>query len=1116
MNGQKDDGITHVLWHIQEDTCFEDETKPYRNHCFIVNSRKIPPEKVVFTHHTFYYHETQPRTWNIKYIPASFLFGRSQLQTESQWISAQQFLIENHTLIHLGKNNTYVNGKKAHEIQLKIGDQIVVLGCVFYYFEDWILCSQPFKKSDPIVYERKERSLPKKEVTDSIHLEPVELEMFKTMATPATLSLFQTLSASSMMLVSTLTGMLIQMHLQPERMQDIAWMSVTSFTMAGSCILIGCMNRKIQNKNNKKTKEKEEQQYKQYVNSTLQSCLETYQTCIKQFEKEQQDWDTLNNSVCNIFEEEFLLPIKKIEQSKPLLILPRMGYEYQTHPLYQYLQDVYQQSFCNMPSWQYFKPKQKVWIQSLHYENVFIQFAWANTTYKWVWLGDVQEQWTWQDVCLYERQRLWIQKESDIHLLHTLLQKNVPYVIGAVNEALLKKILNQYSASVLYFSKHNAHITFDTVYSSIDVAQHDISQLRKPPIFCAETEKHWNQTFGIQTYEDLNLHTIRQQQKDLKIPIGFWKEEAIVLDLNDAHGLIAGTTGSGKSEFLMSLLFQLCVRFSAKRMQYILVDFKGGAFSFAFEQFAHCAGIITNLDMQEMERFQMSLQCEMEKRQKKIQNFLKSHPSQTAHIDTLNSFGVSMSHVFIIIDEFAQLKAMYPDMLKYLIEVARIGRSLGVHLILSTQKPSGIVDDQIWANSKFRICFRVQTPMDSKEVLMNDKACFFNRPGQFCLQYEMEEKMGIGLYSQEPVNAECIRPWGFVGEEDKEIASQKVSEYLTDKIKQEKEQQKWIVYPSLKHLESSTLALIDVPQQQCVRQWNIKYGESCFLLVQKQSVLEQIQELIAHEYEDIYVWNENVDITSYWQLNQTKQKFTLFLDDNVIDPSLFQKENVRLFCIQKSYALYGKDSFTYHVACSFADRENAKTMFQTYKVQKQEFPYALIQSNDILYTMKWKTRWKVKPRRKASCLSIQRAWTPTMYKKAFSSLVIGYDAESYLPIEIDETRPCILLYQNEVLHDQVQTLIHLWKMMKPALQITFQEKTCCFDIWAGHAETMKEWMMSDAFQSIVGQSQIVWLSYGCNDYVQFVRKPMVFEEAELIVWDASKRRLGQRLEFKDE
>lgn len=93
-----------------------------------------------------------------------------------------------------------------------------------------------------------------------------------------------------------------------------------------------------------------------------------------------------------------------------------------------------------------------------------------------------------------------------------------------------------------------------------------------------------------------------------------------------------------------------------------------------------------------------------------------------------------MPHLILIVDEFAELKREQPDFMKELVSAARIGRSLGVHLILATQKPSGVVDDQIWSNSKFRLCLKVQNKNDSNEVLKSPVAAEIKEPGRAYLQ----------------------------------------------------------------------------------------------------------------------------------------------------------------------------------------------------------------------------------------------------------------------------------------------------------------------------------------------------------------------------------------------
>src|SRR5699024_2494634 len=95
---------------------------------------------------------------------------------------------------------------------------------------------------------------------------------------------------------------------------------------------------------------------------------------------------------------------------------------------------------------------------------------------------------------------------------------------------------------------------------------------------------------------------------------------------------------------------------------------------------------------------------------------------------------IPLLHLILIVDEFAELKMDQPEFMKELISTARIGRSLGVHLILATQKPSGVVDPQIWSNSRFKLCLKVQTREDSNEVLKSPLAAEITEPGRAYLQ----------------------------------------------------------------------------------------------------------------------------------------------------------------------------------------------------------------------------------------------------------------------------------------------------------------------------------------------------------------------------------------------
>ena len=103
-----------------------------------------------------------------------------------------------------------------------------------------------------------------------------------------------------------------------------------------------------------------------------------------------------------------------------------------------------------------------------------------------------------------------------------------------------------------------------------------------------------------------------------------------------------------------------------------------------------------------------------------------------------------IAHLFIVSDEFAELKEQQPEFMDKLISVARVGRSLGVHLILATQKPGGVVDQQIWSNTKFRVCLKVQDTSDSQEVLKKPDAAYLKKTGRFYLQVGYDEVYTLG------------------------------------------------------------------------------------------------------------------------------------------------------------------------------------------------------------------------------------------------------------------------------------------------------------------------------------------------------------------------------------
>ena len=222
------------------------------------------------------------------------------------------------------------------------------------------------------------------------------------------------------------------------------------------------------------------------------------------------------------------------------------------------------------------------------------------------------------------------------------------------------------------------------------------------------------------------------------------------------HGLIAGMTGSGKSEFIITYILSLAVNYHPDDVSFVLIDYKGGGLTGAFTnaeagmRLPHLAGTITNLDISEIQRALVSIQSELRRRQTLFNEAREQLSEGTIDIykyQRLYHEGLvkePVSHLLIISDEFAELKAQQPEFMDQLISTARIGRSLGVHLILATQKPSGVVNDQIWSNSRFRVCLKVQEKSDSVDMIKNPDAANIKQTGQFYLQVGYNEFYGFG------------------------------------------------------------------------------------------------------------------------------------------------------------------------------------------------------------------------------------------------------------------------------------------------------------------------------------------------------------------------------------
>ena len=224
----------------------------------------------------------------------------------------------------------------------------------------------------------------------------------------------------------------------------------------------------------------------------------------------------------------------------------------------------------------------------------------------------------------------------------------------------------------------------------------------------------------------------------LRAPIGKTSRDAeLIFDLNDTdgahgpHGLIGGMTGSGKSELLRTIVLSLALTHHPYDLNFALIDYKGGATFNDLDQLPHTVGVITDIETYASygERVILSLSSEIERRKRIVEQARAIFGFGRSHIDEYRKLSVRrpLPRLVVIFDEFASFKQKHPEESKMLIDIARQGRSLGVHMILATQNPRSAVDDQVRQNSTFRIALRVSEPSDSNELIGIPDAAFLTR-----------------------------------------------------------------------------------------------------------------------------------------------------------------------------------------------------------------------------------------------------------------------------------------------------------------------------------------------------------------------------------------------------
>ncbi|MET9253164.1 FtsK/SpoIIIE domain-containing protein [Streptomyces sp. NPDC003717] len=230
-------------------------------------------------------------------------------------------------------------------------------------------------------------------------------------------------------------------------------------------------------------------------------------------------------------------------------------------------------------------------------------------------------------------------------------------------------------------------------------------------------------------------------------PVGIAADGPFVLDIrrDGPHALVAGTTGAGKSELLQTIITSLAVANRPDALNYVLIDYKGGSAFMDCARLPHTVGMVSDLDAHLTERALASLAAELHRRERILFDAAAKDIEDYNDTRKLRPELEPMPRLVLVIDEFASLVAELPDFVAGLVDIARRGRSLGVHLILATQRPAGVVSADIRANTNLRIALRVTDASESLDVIEapDSGAIAKSTPGRMYVRSGAQSLVGV-------------------------------------------------------------------------------------------------------------------------------------------------------------------------------------------------------------------------------------------------------------------------------------------------------------------------------------------------------------------------------------
>ena len=244
----------------------------------------------------------------------------------------------------------------------------------------------------------------------------------------------------------------------------------------------------------------------------------------------------------------------------------------------------------------------------------------------------------------------------------------------------------------------------------------------------AQSARQKNRTDDMAVESVLQRWSAQRYASDIRCYLGVSSGGSLNIGLSEhgPHWLLGGTTGAGKSQLLRSLVLSAALRYPPERLGLILVDFKGSAGLGPLAQLPHALSVLSNFDVSAVERALEFLRADIHRREVDLQalgvNSYRDYLASCQAAGTIPRY----PELLIVVDEFRMLIDSMPDAMAELMRIATIGRSLGLHLVLATQRPQGAISQDIRANIATSICLRVASAQDSYNLLEHESAAYIS------------------------------------------------------------------------------------------------------------------------------------------------------------------------------------------------------------------------------------------------------------------------------------------------------------------------------------------------------------------------------------------------------